>query len=275
MTPGFIGLGWDSVPPTILKIAAKSLAPSLTSLYNNCILTEQWPEQWKKGEWTPVFKKEDKQDCKNHRPVTVVSKIFELLLSRQFTNHYEQYLYNKMTAYTKTLIKLVEDWKYAVDNKELVSILTTNMSKAFEALSPALTIKKLEAYGLGNKSLGLMCSFFSQRSNRVKLSGVTSSWKEMRRGCPQGSGFGPMLWNIFQNDMPIHVKKSNLMMYADDHPLYTKGKDTGTVHDCQKIGAEQALAWYAQNFLMANPEKFQSINHFIYDDKPKRINRQP
>ena len=46
---------------------------------------------------------------------------------------------------------LIEDWKQAVDSKQLVSVLSTDMSKAFDSLSHSLTIKKLEAYGLGGR----------------------------------------------------------------------------------------------------------------------------
>jgi len=76
-----------------------------------------------------------------------------------------------MTAFRKkysceaTLLTLVKEWKQAVDRKELVTILTTDMSKAFDSLCPALTIKKLEAYGFGSRSLDLMRSFFDGRLN--------------------------------------------------------------------------------------------------------------
>ena len=88
-----------------------------------------------------------------------------------------------MTAYKEkyscevTLLTPVEEWKQAVDRKELVSILSSNMSKAFDSLCPALSIKKLEAYGFGNCSLNLTRSFFNKIFNRVKINGHTSEWK--------------------------------------------------------------------------------------------------
>ena len=51
---------------------------------------------------------------------------------------------------------LVEDWRLAVDRKELVTILSTDMSKAFDSLSHPLTLKKLDAYGLNSSSLELI-----------------------------------------------------------------------------------------------------------------------
>ena len=117
-----------------------------------------------------------------------------------------------MTAYRKrhscktTLLILIEDWKQAVDNKQLVSVLSNDMSKAFYSLSQSLTVKKLAAYGFGGRSLNLMRSFFDDRLNRVKMCDATSDWTKMEQGCPQGSSFGPLLWNIYQNDTSAHVK---------------------------------------------------------------------
>ena len=76
--------GWDTgLPPKLLKNVAKGTATSLTSLYNNCIEQNTWPSAWKMGEWTPLFKKGDRQDPRNCRSITsliAVDKIFELLL---------------------------------------------------------------------------------------------------------------------------------------------------------------------------------------------------
>ena len=258
--------GWDTgLPPKLLKNVAKGTAASLTSLYNNCIDQSTWPSAWKMGEWTPVFKKGDRQDARNYRPITsliAVDKIFELLLSNQVTSHYDETLYYRMTAYRKrhscetTLLMLIEDWKQAVDSKKMVSVL----SDTFDSLSHSLTVRKLEAYGFGGRSLNLMRSFFDNRLNRVKMCDATSDWTKMKRGCPQGSSFGPLLWNIYQNDMSAHVKNVNLTMYADDHQMYVKGRDHETVGCRMKTQGQQALSWYSNNFLLANPDKFQSLN---------------
>ena len=56
--------GCDSIPPKLLKLAAAELAPSLTKIYNSCINQGCWPQSWKKGEWSPIFKKDEKLDNK-------------------------------------------------------------------------------------------------------------------------------------------------------------------------------------------------------------------
>ena len=54
----------DLIPPNILKIASRELSHPLADLYNRCVESCDWPLQWKKGDWVPVFKKDNKQDIK-------------------------------------------------------------------------------------------------------------------------------------------------------------------------------------------------------------------
>ena len=120
--------------------------------------------------------------------------------------------------------KTTEHWRQTVDKKECAAALSTDMSKSFDSLHAALMIAKLEAYGLCLSSLQLMRSFFSERFNRLKLNGKTSSWKHVTIGCPQESFFCPLFWNLFQNDLSYQIKNDSLFMYSDDHHIYTSGK---------------------------------------------------
>ena len=106
-----------------------------------------------------------------------------------------------------------------------------------------------------------MRSFFSQRKNRIKLgsTGITSKWKDVKRGCPQGSAFGPLLWNMFQNDMPLQVKNPNLYPYANDHQLYAVNRLI-QIDEKDLEGVEAISDWYKENLLKANHEKYQIMS---------------
>ena len=160
----------------------------------------------------PVFKKEDRQIDKNYRPITVlpcVDKVYEKLLGRQISEFMDPRLNEAITAYRPrngcetTLLRLVENWKTELDRKNFVGVLSSDMSKAFNSLCPSLLINKLQAYNFSENSINLIRSYFEQRENRVRMGTVTSDWKVVGRGCPQGSTFGPLMWNIFQNDLPL------------------------------------------------------------------------
>ena len=118
------------------------------------------------------------------------------------------------------------------------------MSKAFDSLCHSLIVKNVEAYGFGQNSLNLLRSYSDSRLNRVKIKDLTSDWKRLVFGCPQRSSFGPLLWNLFQNDMLFHINNANLSMYADDHQMYVIGKKHDVVAQSIKIQGKQALSWY-------------------------------
>ena len=64
--------GHDKISPRILKLLSNELVPSLSKIFNTATESLKWPEDWKRDTWTPVFKKEDKQDASNYRPITYI-----------------------------------------------------------------------------------------------------------------------------------------------------------------------------------------------------------
>ena len=148
--------GWDGISPKALKVAANEIARPLTTLYNACIVEGEWPTTWKKGKWTPIYKKENPYEKDNYRPITVqvtINKIFQQLLSRQLANGFNDRLSDKLTAYRKNqscetaLLSLTENWKMALDNHQVVGLLSTDMSKAFDFLYHPLLLAKLRVWG--------------------------------------------------------------------------------------------------------------------------------
>ena len=98
--------------------------------------------------------------------LTAIAKVFERLLSTQVKSFIEPYLSKTMTAYRKnhsfeiTLLGLVERWKQNLDEKKLVGVLSTDMSKAFDSFQSPLLMAKLRAYGFSDKVQGLIWSYF-------------------------------------------------------------------------------------------------------------------
>ena len=174
-------------------IGAKELARPLMTLFNSCINNRAWPSEWKCGEWAPLFKKNDRHSKENYRPITVlpcVSKVFEQLVGKQITAGCDKHLCVNSAAYRKkyscetTLINLVEAWGEARDKHLFVSIMSTDMSKAFDSLHPPLLLSKRKAYGLQDNVVELLKSYLSNRKNRVKMGSNISSNRFVNRGCP-------------------------------------------------------------------------------------------
>ena len=144
---------------------------------------------------------------------------------------------------------------------KLVGVLSTDMSKAFDSLCSPLLIAKLKAYGFSDEALGLMRSYFCERKCRVRIDPeTTSGWYETTRCCPQGSSFGPLLWNVFQNDLHYIVKNCTLFMYADDHQLSHAAESIKEVEQVLNEEGNKVSQWYHKNLLKGNFSEYQTIS---------------
>ena len=134
-----------------------------------------------------------------------------------------------------------------------------DLSKAFDVIQYALLLSKLRAYGMDDKSCALIRNYLSSRTQRVKVGDTFSTWESVKRGVPQGSVLGPMLFNIFINDLFFHVKKAKLNAYADDHQVYYSHVDPAALDACVSHDVGVANQWYHENGMLVNESKHQCL----------------
>ena len=128
------------------------------------------------------------------------------------------------------------------------------MSKAFDTMHTTLLLAKLKAYGFSEGALSLMRSFFEERKGRTKLGTAVSEWKEIKMGCPQESNLGPLLWNIYQNDLSCLSRASILSMNANDHQLYYAHNNVKDLMNTIRIEGGQMSSWYQENHVVGNKQ---------------------
>ena len=94
-----------------------------------------------------------------------------------------------------------------------------DFSKAFDCLPHDILLDKHSAYGMSTDSVSHLESYLSNRKQQIKINSILSSWSDIQKGVPQGSILGPLLFNVFINDIFYFVKKGTLYNYADDNTV--------------------------------------------------------
>ena len=100
----------------------------------------------------------------------------------------------------------------------------------------------------------------------MKIGLLDSIWNENKRGVPQGSTLGPLLFNAFINDIFMFIEKTEICNFADDNTIYDCGEDLSNILENLKHDLRILLKLFKINFLQANPGKFQ----FVILGKKKR-----
>ena len=218
------------------------------------------------AEVSPIFKKDDKLNKKNFRPVSIltgISKIFKYVLNNQLSAHFDNIFHELLSAFRKgyscqsILLKFIEDAKLALDDKKMIGVLFMDLSKAFDCLPHGLLVAKLKAYGLTHSACELMGNYLSGRRQRVKIAGTKSQWNFLDKGVPQGSIIGPLLFNIFLNDLFYFIERGTLYNFADDNSLACVASDVNELKVDLQHDSTICINWFNENGMAANPSKFQ------------------
>ena len=214
----------------MLKYVSTGVSKPLTIIFNRSLQEKHYPEPWKKNNVVPLFKKGDKADSSNYRPVSLsspIGKVMERVVFKNLYNHLQSnnLLYKYQSGFVpghSTTFQLIDIYHHicqSFDNKQYSCMVFCDISKAFDRVWHKGLLFKLKQNGINGELLDWIADYLANRQQCVILNSTSSDYKHVQAGVPQGSVLGPLLLLLYVNDIADQLL-SLTRLFADDSSLF-------------------------------------------------------
>ena len=225
--------GFDGISIKMLKLCDASVVKPLSLIFKNCIKEGYFPLAWKRGNITPIHKKNEKNIIDNYRPISILPICGKLLERVIFKNLYSFFENNNLfnvnqsgfrsgDSCTNQLLSITHQifLSFNQSSSQETRGVFLDISKAFDKVWHDGLIYKLKGNNVRGNMLKVLSSFLNNRYQRGVLNGQSSEWIEIKAGVPQGSILGPLLFLIYINDISNNLE-SDVKLFADDTSLFS------------------------------------------------------
>ncbi len=260
-------IGVDGIDPEIVQANAVLISEQLTYIFNLSFSQGIFPQLLKRAIVIPIFKSGSHADPGNYRPISILT-IFSKLLEKLFYNriisfinnlnviHSHQFGFVKQKSTSLAVANVLSSIvsKYNSNNK--LAFVLLDLKKAFDFINHDLLQIKLKHYGFRGLPLQWLSSYLSNRSQKVKINDFFSSTLPVSAGVPQGSILGPVLFNIFVNDVfQFSSANCEIYLYADDTALIFSASNNCDLQGIIDKFFESYCVWSRRNCIVVNPVK--------------------
>ncbi|KAJ3649997.1 hypothetical protein Zmor_021710 [Zophobas morio] len=260
--PNKLTAGDNSIPSFVLRDCSSAFVLPLSIIINLALKTNTYPERWKIARVIPIFKKGSSQLLNNYRPISILSnfsKVMEQVLYKQIYYNVRPYISPYQHGFVKgrstitNLSVLSQTLAQEIDNHGQIDVIYTDFSKAFDCIPHRILLRKLNNFGFSASLLQLICSYIDNRVNYISYNGFRSYLFTSNSGVPQGSNLGPLLFNIFVNDLLLSLS-CPVLAYADDLKIYSK---ISCIDDTLHLQAnlDKIVQWCNNNIFKINKTK--------------------
>ena len=261
--------GPDNISPRILRELADVLADPLCIIFRKSLAEGCVPSDWRHANVAPIYKKGEKYDPANYRPVSltcIISKVMEHIICSSIMHHAKnfdllyklQHGFRDQRSCETQLIEFIQDASTNMQDGTQTDVCVLDFSKAFDKVGHQRLVEKLKWYGIGGRTNRWIQSFLSDRTQAVVVEGVTSDSAPVLSGVPQGSVLGPCLFLYYINDIAEGLESST-RLFADDTMIYLTVKNE---NDAQILQNDLARLekWEAEWTMEFHPKKCEVIS---------------
>ena len=261
--------GPDEIRPIVLRELRTEIAPIIQLIFEKSLATGKLPSDWTRANVSPIFKKGEKSDPSNYRPISltcILCKVMEHIIASNLTAHLNrhnilhdlQHGFRQKRSCETQLLQLVEDLGKQLIKGNQIDLVLLDFSKAFDKVNHLKLLFKLSQHGVKGNTLNWIRSFLLGRTQAVVLEGERSAEAPVTSGVPQGSVLGPLLFLLYINDLPQNIQ-SQVRLFADDTAVYltvTSSEDANTLQADLDTLQEWERTWDME----FNPSKCQVLH---------------
>jgi len=224
--------GLDKITVIMLKNCSFKIILQIYYIIRASMQLGYFPKSWKTA-LVLAFPKPGKSQTSpaNYRPISllsVLSKIYEKIIYSQLMQHLEtnkiiineQFGFRPRHSTVSQLMRITQHFAIEMNQKRYSAMFLLDLQKAFDSVWHFGLLYKLNQIKVPDSIIRIIRSYLANRDFIVNFCGQKSSALGVAAGVPQGSVLGPVLFNIFINDIP-KSRNSSLAVYADDTAVYT------------------------------------------------------
>lgn len=259
--------GHDGIQVKVLKIISHFISVPLSYLINLSFDSAIFPDYLKTAVITPIYKgKGKKTDLQNYRPISVLSnigKIFEKIVNNRLEEYLtknniitpRQFGFRKGVGTEDALIELTSHLYDQLDKHKKLIAGFLDIRKAYDSIDHNILLTQLNNIGLKHNTLQWFKTYLTDRQQMTKLTDFTSQPITCPAySIPQGTILGPVLFNIYINNLP-KVSKGLVFCYADDACIIYSGNDWTSTFNIARQDLTNLHNWYHSMSLQLNLTK--------------------
>ena len=264
------GCSVDAFSAGIIKDNAHTLAEPIKILFNQSIETATFPNILKQATVTPIHKKNSQTDLSNYRPISVLnifSKIYEKLMKGTLNNYLttHQIIDKKQFGFQTNIgtfdaLEVFSTFLYKnLDEGKKILCIFLDFKNAFDTVPHNILLQKLQHYGIRGNILRWFTSYLQGRRQTSKYGSEISNSLPISTGLPQGSVLGPVLFNIYINDLLKVSESLRSQLFCDDSILYAASENVNELALLFNIELQKIYDWTVANRLSLNNDKTVAI----------------
>ena len=191
----------------------------------------------------------------NYRPISVLpvlSKVFERVVHQQLYAYLEQnnlllkrqFGFRNRSSTEHAVTKFSDSIRQIMDKGLMTCAIYIDLRNAFDTVDDARLLSKLSIYGIKNEELKRFEDYLFNISQFVAFEGFESSTQIITCGAPQGSILGPLLFVLLIKDIDLHMKRCEIILYADDTVIYYADKTCKGIEEQLNNDMGQISDWF-------------------------------